>query len=101
MISRSRLETTTTPHRRRRGAVAAAVPVESVEARLLFSTYTVLNTADAGAGSLRQAILDANMNPGPDLIHFDIPGPGGAGGVHTIAPLSVLPELTGTTTVDG
>ncbi|UKN01186.1 T9SS type A sorting domain-containing protein [Paracrocinitomix mangrovi] len=33
-------------------------------------TYTVTNTNDAGAGSLRQAILDANANAGADDINF-------------------------------
>ncbi len=34
------------------------------------ATYTVINNADAGPGSLRQAILDANANAGPDIITF-------------------------------
>ena len=33
----------------------------------------VTNTSDSGAGSLRQAILDANAAPGTDTIAFDIP----------------------------
>jgi hypothetical protein len=34
--------------------------------------FTVLNTADAGTGSLRQAILDSNAAaPGPNFINFD------------------------------
>ena len=37
------------------------------------ATYTVINSADAGAGSLRQAIMDANTNPGLDTIDFAIP----------------------------
>ena len=32
--------------------------------------YNVVNTSDTGPGSLRQAILDANANPGADLIRF-------------------------------
>src|SRR5262249_1212042 len=48
-------------------------------------------------GSLRQAILDANANPGADLIAFAIPG----AGVHTIRPTSPLPEVTDPVTVDG
>lgn len=35
------------------------------------ATYTVTTTADSGAGSLRQAILDANGNAGADTIVFD------------------------------
>ena len=35
------------------------------------TTFTVTNTADSGAGSLRQAIDDANSNAGADLIVFD------------------------------
>ncbi len=33
----------------------------------------VTNTHDAGPGTLRQAILDANAHSGKDLIHFNIP----------------------------
>ena len=35
------------------------------------STYSVTNTDDSGAGSLRQAVLDANANAGADTITFD------------------------------
>jgi predicted outer membrane repeat protein len=35
------------------------------------TTYTVTNTADSGAGSLRQAIADANNNAGADIVVFD------------------------------
>ena len=35
------------------------------------TTYTVTNTADSGAGSLRQAVADANNNAGADIIVFD------------------------------
>ena len=47
-------------------------PLAHVEA----STFTVTNVNDSGAGSLRQAILNANANTGPDLIDFKIGGPG-------------------------
>lgn len=40
------------------------------------ATYTVFNTNDAGSGSFRQAILDANANPGLDNIVFAISGSG-------------------------
>ena len=36
----------------------------------LAATFTVVNLADSGPGSLRQAVLDANANPGPDEIVF-------------------------------
>ena len=34
------------------------------------ATYTVSNTNDSGAGSLRQAIIDANTTTGEDTINF-------------------------------
>lgn len=37
------------------------------------ATYTVINTNDSGAGSLRQAITDANGSNGPQTIQFNIP----------------------------
>ena len=39
-------------------------------------TFVVTNTNDSGAGSLRQAILNANTNVGLDSIDFNIPGDG-------------------------
>jgi hypothetical protein len=66
-------------------------------ARLSAATYSVTTTADSGAGSLRQAILDANANAGADTIHFNIVG----GGVHTISPATALPNLSDTVTVNG
>ena len=58
---------------------------ELVEDRTLLSTFLVESTVDAGPGSLRQAILDANATSGGDVIDFAIPGDG----VHTIAPSRV------------
>ena len=54
------------------------------------TTFTVTSTDDSGAGTLRQAILDANGNAGADIIAFNIPGPG----VHTINPATPLPTIT-------
>jgi hypothetical protein len=59
-------------------------------------TFTVTNTNDSGTGSLRQAILDAN-SMGGGTIQFNIPG----AGVHTISPLTVLPNITQSVTIDG
>src|SRR5678809_59081 len=68
------------------------------------NTFHVTTTADNGdnnnptAGSLRKAILDANSNPGPDLIDFQILS---AGGVQTISPPSLLPVINDSVTIDG
>ena len=61
------------------------------------ATFTVNNTNDSGAGSLRQAILDANANAGTDQISFNIPG----AGVRTISPLTQLPAITDPVIIDG
>ncbi len=37
------------------------------------ATFTVTNTADSGAGSLRQAVADANGTPAADTIDFNVP----------------------------
>jgi hypothetical protein len=60
-----------TNNRIRRTASRRFVPcLEFLERRTLPSTFTVLNLADSGAGSLRQAVLDAETNPGADTITF-------------------------------
>lgn len=58
--------------------------------------FIVTNTSDSGAGSLRQAITDAN-GMGGGAINFNIAG----SGVHTISPLSALPSITQTVVIDG
>lgn len=73
-----------------------------LERRLAPAVFTVANTGDTGAGSLRQAILDANgtANVGgvPDEIHFNIAG----AGVHTISPPAPgLPFITDPVVIDG
>jgi IPT/TIG domain len=68
-----------------------------LSAHLFGATYTVTTTSDSGPGSLRQAILDANANPGTDAIAFNIP----VTGVQTIAPLTALPVITEAVTIDG
>jgi hypothetical protein len=45
------------------GALAAGRPAEA-------ASFNVSNLNDAGAGSLRQAILDANAAPGADVVTF-------------------------------
>lgn len=60
------------------------------------SPTVVTNTLDSGTGSLRQAILNANANPGADTISFNI-----GTGAKTITPASPLPSLVGAVTIDG
>ena len=56
----------------------------------VLATFTVTNNNDSGAGSLRQAIIDANATVAADDIVFNI----GSGGVQTITLLSPLPPIT-------
>ena len=76
--------------------------LEPLEPRKLFSTYLVSNDGDSilipPAGSLRQAILSANANPGQDTITFAL-GPTGA--PHVIALVGELPIVTGSLIIDG
>jgi len=82
-----------------------ASPLKCLIAALTFAvpgmvhgaTFTVTGTADSGAGSLRQAILDANAAAGADQIEFAIP----VAGPHMIAVASALPEITERVTIDG
>jgi hypothetical protein len=79
-----------TPHRR--------IPrhnrpqLELLEGRELLAAFSITNTNDSGAGSLRQAIIDSNKATGSsaNTISFSIPG----GVVQTIALKSALPAIT-------
>src|SRR5712672_2730495 len=73
--------------------VGVSAPIEP----LMGASFVVNSTADSGAGSLRQAILDANATAGEDLIHFEIPPPG----PYTIILTSALPDITDELTIDG
>ena len=79
--------------RRRAGRV---VIVQELERRALMAPLVVDTTADTGAGSLRQAILDANT-AGGGTIDFAIAGTG----PFLIRPATPLPAMTGPTTIDG
>jgi hypothetical protein len=57
------------------------------------ASFTVTNTNDSGPGSLRQAILDANLITGADTITFDVSG--------TITLASTLPAIDDELTIDG
>src|SRR6188474_643806 len=58
-------------------------------AALSAATYTVTTTADTGAGSLHQALADANGATGPHTIAFNITG----SGPHTIWVWTDLPMI--------
>jgi hypothetical protein len=73
-------------------------PPEPLEPRRLLATFTVTTTADAGPGSLRQAILDATAAAGADQIQFAIVNEPGA--ARTIRPLAALPAIPASTTID-
>lgn len=67
--------------------------------RNLFSnTFTVVNTNDAGTGSLRLAIQNANIYPGSHTINFNIPntdpGYNSTQGIWKISLTSTLPIIT-------
>src|SRR5437870_6864957 len=65
------------------------------------ATFTVTTTNDTGAGSLRQAITDANANGADvvDTIQFAITDP--LAGVRTIPPATALPPITRPVIIDG
>jgi PKD repeat protein len=77
--------------------------VEPLEARrLLSTTFLVENVGDAGPGSLRKAIEDANAAPnvdGPDRISFNIPA-AGPGTPVTIVTTG-LPTVSDPVVIDG
>ncbi len=61
------------------------------------ATYVVTNADDAGAGSLRQAIIDSNASVGvPDTIQFSIDT-----GTQMISLLTPLPDITDPVVIDG
>ena len=82
------------PSRPRR-RLRAVSPFESLEGRTLLSAFTVQNLADAGEGSLRQAVLDANASFGADTIGF------ADGLLGTIALTGGELNITDHLTIDG
>jgi uncharacterized repeat protein (TIGR01451 family) len=83
--------------------------VERLEDRALLTPFMVMNTADSGSGSLRQAIFDSNAAPAPagstNLIEFQIPtsDPGYDATTQTwaIAPDTTLPTVTAPVFING
>ncbi|MCA9055158.1 MAG: hypothetical protein KDA75_15060, partial [Planctomycetaceae bacterium] len=60
MIARFRIDSRNAP----------TLSFERLEDRTLLSIFTVTNLGDAGSGSLRQAVIDANNSSGDDTIVF-------------------------------
>jgi len=58
------------------GRVAGPALVLVASTSVPAATRVVTKTNEAGPGSLRQAVDDANANPGPDTITFNIAGAG-------------------------
>jgi hypothetical protein len=74
--------------------------IEPLEDRNLLAAmnYVVTSVADAGAGTLCQAIINHNTNQDPgDTITFNIPG----GGVQTISLTSPLDPILYPVAIDG
>jgi hypothetical protein len=89
---------------RRRNRAAAALAVAALgglgaAASADAAVFNVMNRADAGAGSLRDAITNANAAAGADEIHFSIPGAGPVR--HVIHLASDLPAVTDTIDIRG
>ncbi|MFK7966563.1 MAG: LamG-like jellyroll fold domain-containing protein, partial [Burkholderiaceae bacterium] len=63
----------------------------------ILATFTVTNTNDSGAGSLRDAITQANAASGADTIEFNISGTK----LHTISLASALPTISDQLAIDG
>ncbi|MDR3694278.1 gliding motility-associated C-terminal domain-containing protein [Mucilaginibacter sp.] len=68
---------------------------------LFAATFTVTSNADAGAGTLRQALLDAigNGTATTDYIYFNLPGNTQA--AITITLQSELPDISANVIIDG
>ena len=76
-------------------AVSPAPFIEALEARIAPATFTVLNLHNGGAGSLRDALTQANAAAGADTIVF-------RPGLHgSIVLTSALPTITDGLTITG
>ncbi len=75
---------------------AASVVSSPATASAPAATFTVTNTNDSGAGSLRSAIISANSTLGADSIVFNL-----GTGTPTINLLSPLPAITEAVTING
>ncbi|HWH98537.1 MAG TPA: hypothetical protein VNS80_09240, partial [Pseudolysinimonas sp.] len=87
---------------RRITAMAALATVGGTLGALLVATpafavpYTVTNGASSGLGSFKQAIINANLNPGADTIAFNFLAP-----TSQLNLTEALPTITETVTITG
>jgi trimeric autotransporter adhesin len=80
---------------KRRGRCRSTIRgLEILESRDLLATFTVMNLQNAGTGSFREAIIEANKQPGADTIEFDVAGTIRISGTS-------LPAITDSVTIDG
>lgn len=85
---------------RSKASVTARAPklqLNNLEDRSVPATFTVSNINDTGAGSLRDAIVQANAAVGADTIVFD----SSFNTAQTISLQSVLPTITGDLAING
>ncbi|OMH37554.1 DUF4347 domain-containing protein, partial [Motiliproteus sp. MSK22-1] len=72
------------------GAIESSL-IEASGYQGTLATYTVLNTNNSGAGSLRQAILDSNASGGADTIQFATTV---SGTINLTSTLTISDDLT-------
>jgi len=90
----------------RRRVERVRLAIEPLEERAVpATTFTVSNLSDSGAGSLRQALAEANVTPGADTILFQ-PGLSGTitlttGELHISDSLTITGPGAGVLTVSG
>lgn len=80
------------------GIALAALALAGAPGLAGAATFTVTSTDDAGPGTLRQAIADAQANAGPDAIAFDARL---AGRQITLSAPLVIDDVAGALAIDG
>src|SRR5438445_7818979 len=90
------MKSSSSPKRARTAPRKTRNTVEPLESRLLLTVFTVSNTNDTGAGSLRDALTQSNNTVGVDTIAFNI-----TAASKVIRPASPLPDLWDPGILDG
>ena len=80
--------------RRYHPPVSPMLEINTLEDRSVPAVFTVVNVLDSGAGSLRDAIDQANKTPGFDRINFAIPTDPSIGQRFSIRVATGLPVIT-------